>query len=290
MKPFLHKKVEDAIASGGDNDLRTKLVQGMIVRWPDHEKLNVFAMASLIDPRFKRYAFTSKEAFRKAFDEVVDRMVCEITTTEPVLLNPQPSTSISTVTADKRVRHDTAGQRGTIASTSASSVVSQASLWGTFRDMVAAAAEGQQHEPPRERMERELHCFLQEPDIIQEKSAYKCWASSASRFPFIAKVARKYQSVPATSVPNEQLLSMSGQIISERRNRLKPYHVEHLVFLCHNLRLTVTDSKLRLTYDNVKQKYSLELQNNLISILFVSVAWYCYVLLFLYFHGDKASA
>ncbi|ESN92828.1 hypothetical protein HELRODRAFT_153206, partial [Helobdella robusta] len=57
---------------------------------------------------------------------------------------------------------------------------------------------------------------------------------NASRFPTIAKVARKYLAIPATSAPSEQIFSMSGQIINERRNRLKPEHVEQLVFLCHN--------------------------------------------------------
>jgi hypothetical protein len=101
----------------------------------------VFAIASLTDPRFKHYAFTSEEAFRKVFDDVVDRMVLELTSTEPVLPNPQPSTSVSTVTADNT--HDIACKTGAIAPTSASSAGSQSSLWGTFKDMVAAAAEGQ---------------------------------------------------------------------------------------------------------------------------------------------------
>lgn len=43
-------------------------------------------------------------------------------------------------------------------------------------------------------------------------------------------------SVPATSVPCERIFSKTGQIISERRNRLSHNKVEKIIFLNANLK------------------------------------------------------
>ncbi len=59
----------------------------------------------------------------------------------------------------------------------------------------------------------------------------------------VAKVARAFLAVPATSVPSEQVFSKARQIITDRRNSLKPEHAEQLVFLCHNLHMKVGVAK-----------------------------------------------
>ena len=41
--------------------------------------------------------------------------------------------------------------------------------------------------------------------------------------------------IPGTSVPAERLFSKPGQLVSARRNRLKPKHVNTFLFLNKNL-------------------------------------------------------
>lgn len=48
-------------------------------------------------------------------------------------------------------------------------------------------------------------------------------------------VVKKFLSVPATSVPSEQLFSKAGELISARRNRLSSPNVDILLFLNKNL-------------------------------------------------------
>jgi hypothetical protein len=50
------------------------------------------------------------------------------------------------------------------------------------------------------------------------------------------KLARKTLPVPATSIASERVFSRSGQVVSDRRNRLKPEHTEMLVCLSLNLK------------------------------------------------------
>ncbi|KYQ53831.1 hypothetical protein ALC60_07240 [Trachymyrmex zeteki] len=45
----------------------------------------------------------------------------------------------------------------------------------------------------------------------------------------------EYLCIPATSVESERIVSSTGQLISDRRSRLKPNNVNMLTFLHKNL-------------------------------------------------------
>ena len=67
-----------------------------------------------------------------------------------------------------------------------------------------------------------------------ESDPCQFWARNADRFPSVAKLARKYLAIPATSVPSERVFSAAGNIVTARRNCLSPDNVNMLVFLCKN--------------------------------------------------------
>jgi hypothetical protein len=46
------------------------------------------------------------------------------------------------------------------------------------------------------------------------------WKLHTHRFPNLARMARDYMSITATSVPSEQLFSRAGDIITKKRNRM----------------------------------------------------------------------
>lgn len=50
-------------------------------------------------------------------------------------------------------------------------------------------------------------------------------------YPNLSKLAFKYLSIVATSVPSERLFSKAGDILTEKRNRLKGKHLSKLLFL-----------------------------------------------------------
>ena len=51
-----------------------------------------------------------------------------------------------------------------------------------------------------------------------------------TQYPLMAKSARQYFSIPATSICSEEIFSVAGNILSEKRNRLLPENVDKLVF------------------------------------------------------------
>ena len=62
------------------------------------------------------------------------------------------------------------------------------------------------------------------------------WRSNGSLFPLLSNLAKKYLSVPGTSVPSERIFSKGGIIVDPFRSRLIPDHVNTLIFLSKNIK------------------------------------------------------
>ena len=68
------------------------------------------------------------------------------------------------------------------------------------------------------------------------RNCLEWWSHNSLQFPNLAKLAKKYlcvpaTSVPATSVPAEQVFSIAGVVINNKQCSLKPENVDMLIFL-----------------------------------------------------------
>ena len=77
----------------------------------------------------------------------------------------------------------------------------------------------------------ELKNFLSQPIILRKQDPLKYWEEAKHGFPNAYRVAKKYLSIPATSVPFKRLFSRAGIIDSDYRRRLAPEPLSRLVFL-----------------------------------------------------------
>lgn len=68
-------------------------------------------------------------------------------------------------------------------------------------------------------------------------SPFKWWGENKARYPILAKIARRYLSATATSVPSERLFLQAGIVYEEHRNRILPENAETLLFIKGNYTL-----------------------------------------------------
>jgi hypothetical protein len=66
-------------------------------------------------------------------------------------------------------------------------------------------------------------------NIKVSKGLVDWWRLNAHRYPVIAKIARKFLTVPATSVSSESTFSTGGRVLDDYRSSLRPKMVEALV-------------------------------------------------------------
>ena len=85
----------------------------------------------------------------------------------------------------------------------------------------------------RQKLQREFDFFVR-LTAASDEDVLQWWKLHRVELPLLSKYARYVLSSCASSVPSERLFSLSGNIISKKRNALKPYLVEQLVFLAMN--------------------------------------------------------
>lgn len=76
--------------------------------------------------------------------------------------------------------------------------------------------------------------YADEQLLPLKEDPLKWWKARELVYPLLSKMAKKYLGIVATSVPSERICSTAGVVVSERRSRLKPDHVEKILFLNAN--------------------------------------------------------
>ncbi len=81
----------------------------------------------------------------------------------------------------------------------------------------------------------EISNFLNMNICVDENSnPLHFYKNNVNQFPILSKIVKKIFCLTASSVPCEQLFSKAGEVISNKRNRLKPELAEILTLLDQN--------------------------------------------------------
>ncbi|CAG8651508.1 17924_t:CDS:1 [Cetraspora pellucida] len=80
----------------------------------------------------------------------------------------------------------------------------------------------------------EVTCYVKLKEIKLIDDPLEWWLKNRSSLPVLAQLARKYLSIPATSVLSERLFSDTGNHISAKQTHLSPDLVNKVLFLKHN--------------------------------------------------------
>ena len=76
--------------------------------------------------------------------------------------------------------------------------------------------------------------YLREDKINFTQSPFEWWINKKSKYPILARLARIYLAVPATSTPSERLFSDAGNLLTFKRTRINPELFKRMMFLKRN--------------------------------------------------------
>ena len=85
-----------------------------------------------------------------------------------------------------------------------------------------------------EAIESKLAFYKGEVCLDIDGDPLQWWKARATQYRLLSQLARKYISVPATSVKSEEIFSTAGNILTQKCNRLLPDNVDRLIFLHDN--------------------------------------------------------
>lgn len=165
----------------------------------------ICARSSFLDPRFKLKAFSLKDAITKVNEELQGEAV--------ELINKRTDGT----TEDENISESTHEAKP-----------DDCSIWGNFELSLNTV---EQKPDARTIATAEIRMYQEERIIIRKENPLLWWKNRELLYPTLSNLAKKYLCTVATSVPSERVFSKAGQIITERRNRLKSKHVNKLIFL-----------------------------------------------------------
>ncbi|CAB4415522.1 unnamed protein product [Rhizophagus irregularis] len=85
-------------------------------------------------------------------------------------------------------------------------------------------------------IKNEIQHYLNLPELpaLEEYDSFAWWATNKAQYPILHKMAMKYLSIPATSVPSERLFSDANNLVTPQRNRLDSSIINKIMFLKRN--------------------------------------------------------
>lgn len=165
------------------------------------ESVSHLAIATLMDPRFKKTHFKSPLALSAAIQHINNMVEIGLEKQN----NENIQTEESVVKKDEQLNN----------------------FWKMHKELVAS--KQQIYENIQDNIE--LKQYLSQPVIHESADPIEYWKMSKHVFPMLYPVAIKYLSVVATSVPAERVFSKAGNIKTNLRNRITGKRLSTLLFL-----------------------------------------------------------
>jgi len=184
--------------------LKNSLLTELDRRFKDVENSETYALATLLDPRFKRVYFKDPAAHGRA-----------------ILL----------LSAKVNEKHEERRSASSAASSdpAAAQPCASHSLWDIHEEFLATAPPQEADNP--DGVSGELRHFLNQPLSPRTADPLAVWETIKGEYPHLYEIASDYLSRVVTSVPSERLFSLTGNTSTEERNRLDPDRLARLVFM-----------------------------------------------------------
>uniref|UniRef100_A0A8C5N3T4 BED-type domain-containing protein n=1 Tax=Gouania willdenowi TaxID=441366 RepID=A0A8C5N3T4_GOUWI len=193
-------------------------------RWKDlftfkPEDPNTALLAAAMDPQFRKLKFLSSEESFKV------------------------QSTIHTMALTVRRQGRQPNEQGNESTTNTEEECPATQAQGSSRNVLGSSSDSscsdEEDEKQNREVQREVLQYFGEHPLSKKEDPLSWWRENAARYPTLAKLAKSFLSIPATSTPSERLFSAAGNIASKRRASLTPDHVNMLTFLHCNHHLLV---------------------------------------------------
>uniref|UniRef100_UPI0035902B98 E3 SUMO-protein ligase ZBED1-like n=1 Tax=Myxine glutinosa TaxID=7769 RepID=UPI0035902B98 len=205
LRENVMKMSGESISSNSGKRLLEELNKKMTKRFLHYESNFPLAAATLLDPRLKKIPFVDDE---------------------------QASTQQARLVSEMKSNATAEASGGSTSSAAGTTEEEDDDVWSWFSKKAKAS---ESHRTQFTEATVETDSYMKVKLIGMKENPLAWWKEHAAGYPLLAKQAKKYLCAPATSVPAERLYSKAGELISEKRNRLKDKHVNMYLFVNKNL-------------------------------------------------------
>lgn len=181
--------------------LKKVLLENFHKRFEKIERVVNLAMATILDPRFKKIHFS-------------DRVACSHTINK--------IGRIVNIAASKNKALE-------IETSDGGSVEQTDDFWSYHQGLANHSNSQNSINRNENEMPQDFQYYLNQPLMKMDESPIRYW-NVAGNSP-LADLAKRHLATIATSVPSERLFSKAGRIVTEARNRLTGDHLQQLLFL-----------------------------------------------------------
>lgn len=191
-----------------------KTKEELISRFGDVETNELIAQATILDPRFKQNGLLSGKNAEKAIADLKAMCAKIKLPGEEIIPTPSP-TGVANQGSSVQQNDD------------------QSLIWDKF-DLKVKNLVAPQSSTASSIIE--VDKYLSEVILDRRQDPLIWWRQRKDVYPRLYKIMLKHLCITATSVPCERIFSKLGQIINEKRSRLKPGKSSKIIFLAHNLK------------------------------------------------------
>ncbi|CAL1529445.1 unnamed protein product [Lymnaea stagnalis] len=207
----------------GIQPMRTEMLKSWKTRFGGFEQNKVCAIATVLEPTYKLFFFTTDEAKSTAIKWLLEEAISQRLNQLQPEKKHQPSDVVVT----------------TSMAPAASQVSSLDAYWQEFLPAQTTTTP----DSDESICQREIDSYLSDPLYPRQtppEDATIYWKANAARFPILALCAQKYLATPPSIVDSECVFSSAGLICDDHRSSISSKKTEMLLFLKMNMTLLDT--------------------------------------------------